>query len=382
MPFPITYVLDRLAPSETFIRRELDQLRRREWPVYTRLLNGGVDPLAFSLLSCPEGFRWRFFRAAATRLTAEILRSPRMVLGLLVRLPQAAQLTRQVVETDSILIHAHFAGIAADIAALAARALGRPWTCSVHARDVFAAPPARLRRRLCSAACVTACSQAAADAVIAAGVPRERVSVICHGLPLRDYPFNTIQPEGRLFAACRLEPKKGVDTLVRACALLRERGLHFECAIAGSGALHDSLAALARELKVSDRVAFPGWLSPEEVRSRITDASVVALPSRRTRDGDRDGISNMLLEAMALGTPVVTTAAGAAGEVITDAVNGLLVPPDDPPRLADALAALLTSKTLRARLAAEARRTVEARFDGAANIRKLEAFFASAAASP
>jgi len=102
---------------------------------------------------------------------------------------------------------------------------------------------------------------------------------------------------------------------------------------------------------------------------------VLAVPSRQTPQGDRDGLSNVLVEALALGTPVVTTGAGAAEEVIASGTNGILVQPDDPHELARALEALLASSDLRARLAREARRTAEQLFDGIETTRQLEAFF-------
>jgi glycosyltransferase involved in cell wall biosynthesis len=378
MPFPVTYVLDQLAPSETFVRREVDELRRRGWPVLTCLLTGGAGALAFARARCPEGARGRFLQAAAARVGEELLRAPGTALRLLRRLPQAADLACRTAANDSLLLHAHFAGITADLAAVAARTLDRPWTCSVHARDVFTCPPAALFRRLRSAKAITACSQAAAAAVISAGIPKERVSVIHHGLPLSDYAFGASHPGGRLFTACRLEHKKGVDTLLHACALLRKQGLSFTCAIAGSGPLQGALARQAYALGLSDSVTFLGWLPQEEIRSRVREASVLALPSRRTADGDRDGIANILVEALALGTPVVTTTASAASEVIADAVSGLLVAPDAPEPLARALAALLASSELRARLAWAGRQAAEQLFDGAANIRQLEALFTRA----
>jgi glycosyltransferase involved in cell wall biosynthesis len=379
MPFPVTYLLDQLAPSETFIRRELEQLRRRNWPIYTRLLTGGVNPLRFALFSCPEGYRWRFFKAASARVAEEMLRAPGVACRILRRLPQAAHLVKLHVESDSRLLHAHFAGITADLASIVAKTTEQPWTCSVHARDVFTVTPARLRWRLRTAAGVCACSQQAADAVTAAGIPPEKVAVIHHGLPLNDFVYDTIQPDEAIFTACRLEAKKGLDTLLHACALLVQRGTRFTCVIAGTGPLRDELRALHAKLSLDQTVYFADWLSQEETRSRIMDATVLALPSRRTADGDRDGIANILLEAMALGTPVVTTTAGAAAELIEDRQNGLLVPPDDPAALANALAEALASKELIIRLAKAARRTVEERFDASKTIQQLEGFFARCA---
>lgn len=379
MPFPVTYLLDQLAPSETFIQRELEQLRRRNWPVFTRLLKDGAEQLKFSWPSCPASYRWRFFKAASARILEELPHAPATALRIVRRLPQVAHLIKKTADSDSRLIHAQFAGITADLASIAARALGRPWTCAVHAHDVFTASPKALFRRLRTAAGIVACSRQAADAVLAAGIGPDKVAVIHHGLPLNDFAFDTIQPDETLFTACRLEHKKGLDTLLQACGLLLKRGLRFTCVIAGTGPDLDALKELQGKLGLAQTVFFVGWQSQEETRSRMMDASVLVLPSRRARNGDRDGIANILIEAMALGTPVVTTTAGAAGEVITDHLNGLLVPPDDPAALADALAQALTSKELLIRLAKAARLTVEEHFDGSKNIHRLEDFFTRAA---
>ena len=378
MPFPVTYLLDRSVPSETFIRRELDQLRCCNWPVYVRLLRGDETPLKSSLASCPEGFRYRFLKAACARVAEELLRSPTTALRILLRLPQAADLAKTVRETDSRLIHAHFAGITADLAAIVARTLNLPWTCSVHAHDVFTPSPQSVFRRLRTAKGITACSQRAANAVIGSGIPSDKVVLIHHGLPLNEFPLHTTQPGEVIFSAGRLEDKKGFDTLVRACSLLRDRGVRFTCVIAGSGSLRRDLERLTDKLGLVRSVVFVGWQSQEEVRSHLMHASVLTLPSRRTSSGDSDGIANILVEALAIGTPLVTTTAGSAGEVIVDSVNGLLVPPEDPVRLADALATVLASKELRIRMAKAGRKTAEDLFDASKNIQQLEAFFAKA----
>lgn len=378
MSFPVTYLLDQMAPSETFIRRELEQLRRRNWPIFTRLLKGGIGPLRYSLLSCPEGFRWRFFKASCARISEELFRAPLVAFRILKHLPQSACLAKKVVDTESQLIHAHFAGITADLAAIAAHTLGLPWTCSVHAHDVFTTEPQTLFRRLRTANGITGCSQLAVQAVIDCGIPAGNVTLIHHGLPLNDFSFDTIQPDGVIFTAGRLERKKGNDTLIRACEILQKRNVNFTCVIAGSGSLFKKLKRLTEKLDLKKAVVFIGWQSQEETRSYLMDASVMALPSRRTRDGDSDGIPNILVEALALGTPVVTTTASAAGEVLVNAVSGLLVPPDDPEQLATALAQALGSKELRIRMAKEGRQAAEKFFDGSKNIQQLEAFFEKA----
>lgn len=378
-PFPITCLLDCPAPSETFIRRELDLLRQRGWPLATRMLKGGPEALPFAWQALAAADRSRLLRIAGRRLCAELPRSPVTAARLLRRLPQAASLLHAVRHDGTRLLHAQFAGITADLTALAAQAAGLPWSCAVHARDVFAVPPTLLFRRLGSASAVTACSEQAANAVTACGIPSNKVHVIHHGLPLERFPFDPARDGRALFTACRLEAKKGIDTLLHACARLAGRGMRFTCVIAGSGPLERDLHALARRLSLGTAVTFTGWLTQEEIRARLQAARAVVLPSRRTAAGDRDGIANILLEAMALGTPIVTTAAGAAGEVITDRVNGLFVPPDDPDALADALDELLCTEDTARTLARAARTTVESRFDAGKNIVAVEAFFARAA---
>ncbi len=377
-PFPVTCLLDRPAPSETFIRRELELLRQRGWPLTVRILTGTPDALPFAWQALPAADRRALLRAAGRRLREEWPRSPVTALRLLRRLPQAASLLHAVRHDGTRLLHAQFAGITADLTGLAAQTAGLPWSCAVHARDVFAVPPPLLFRRLRGAAAVTACSQQAANAVTACGLPPEKVHVIHHGLPLARFPFDPVRDGQTLFTACRLETKKGIDTLLHACTILARRGTRFSCVIAGSGPLERDLRALARRLSLDTAVIFTGWLSQEEIRTHLTAARAVALPSRRAADGDRDGIANILLEAMALGTPVITTEAGAAGEVLVDRRNGLLVPPDDPDALAGALDALLRSKDTAHALSRAARTTVESRFDAEKNIVALEAFFARA----
>ena len=370
--------MDRLAPSETFIRRELEQLRRRNWSVYTRLLAGGRDPLRFALFSCPEGFRLSFVKAAYARIAQEIWRNPIIALRIIKRLPQTAYLIKKVSDTDSRLIHSQFAGITADLAAIAAQTLGINWTCSVHARDIYCTPPAITKRRLKSATAIAACSQHVAEATTATGIPSERIELIHHGLPIYDFPLNTINPEEFIFTACRLNKKKGMDTLIKACGVLRDNGIEMPCIIAGSGPELLKLKKLCGTLNLTDRIFFKGWQSQEETRNYIRNAILTVLPSRCTRKGDRDGIANILIEALAIGSPIITTTASAADEFIRSGENGILVEPDDHLALADAMTKAIKSKPLRSLMIKKGRKTAESVFDGAANIHKLERLFDSA----
>ncbi|MEI8241807.1 MAG: glycosyltransferase [bacterium] len=350
--------------SETFIGREIEALRRRGWILDVASLRGR-SALAGQAPCGP-------LVAAALRHALPLLfRLPRLPIQLLRHLPQAAALAQQLRATRSAGIHAHFAHLPADIALLAARHAGVRFTCSVHAWDVFAQPPAAIRRRLLPAAAVCACSQAAADAVCAAGIDARRVHRIRHGLPLPEFVFAPDRAQRRVLAVGRLEPKKGFDLLIDACARLR--GTAFSCQIIGEGSQRRPLEQRIAAHGVADCVTLRGAVTPDEVRRAMRAADMLVLPSRRLPDGDCDGVANVLIEAMALGTPVITTAAGAAGEVIQDGVNGRLVPPEDAELLAAAIGELLKDSAACGRLARAGRRTIEASFDEAQTITQLEA---------
>ena len=363
------------GPSiETFIGREIEGLRRQGWEVAVHGLDGSGSALPAGQAGGAWTRRTDALRAVARRALL-LAGRPREAVALLRRAGFVRRLAVAARTSGADLIQAHFAWTTADVAGVAADLAGLPFACSVHAWDVFAQPAARLRLHLAGARAVLACSQAAANAVRAAGVPADRVCVVRHGLPLSDFPFEANLAGRRgVLAVGRLVPKKGFDVLLRACALLlKNGGREVDCELIGDGPERASLERLTGRLGLSRKVRFAGRISSSEVPGRLRTAAVLALPSRRTANGDRDGIANVLTEAMALGTPVVTTTAGAAVELVEDGVSGLLVPPDDPATLAHALAQVLDDSSLASRLAAAGRQAVERQHDDRLTLPELEA---------
>jgi glycosyltransferase involved in cell wall biosynthesis len=161
----------------------------------------------------------------------------------------------------------------------------------------------------------------------------------------------------------RLVEKKGYDVLIRAAAVLRGRGLPFTVRIAGEGVEWARLQRLVHELGVGEHVVFLGPLSPRELETEYESATAFALGCRQLANGDRDGLPNVVLEAMARGLPVVSTTHGAVVEAVDDGRTGLLAPPEDPEALALALERLLTQPELAARLGSAAAQSVRDRFD-------------------
>jgi glycosyltransferase involved in cell wall biosynthesis len=125
------------------------------------------------------------------------------------------------------------------------------------------------------------------------------------------------------------------------------------------------------DLRLRDRVEICGALPHEEVIERYRRASLFVLPCVQSTDGNRDGIPNVLLEAMAMQIPVISTRVSAIPELITDGANGVLVEPGDPLALAKAMEALLQSPKRADRLAENGRKTVASNYDLEANVRRF-----------
>jgi glycosyltransferase involved in cell wall biosynthesis len=192
------------------------------------------------------------------------------------------------------------------------------------------------------------------------------------------------RPDGRsgnlVVSVGRLVPMKGFGTLIEALALLRAHGVEFRCLIAGEGPERAALQASVIALGLQDQVELPGALPQEKVRAALDEAVVFALPCEIAADGSRDGIPVALMEAMAVGCPVVSCPVSGVPELIRDGEHGLLVPPHDPQALAIALRRLLGDAALRRQLAAAARLRIEQEFDARKEARKLHRLMAKATA--
>jgi len=275
-------------------------------------------------------------------------------------------------------LHAHFATAAASAARLASHFAKVPYTFTAHAKDVFhdTVRPDDLRRKLADAGATVTVSDYNRDYLKRAyGAAAARVERIYNGLDLELFPDASPADRAPLIIAVgRLVEKKGFADLVDACAMLLGRGVAFECDIIGTGPLEPALQALIRDRGLEQRVHLLGPRPRSEVVAMVCDASAFAAPCVVAADGDRDGLPTVLVEAMALGTPCVSTDVTGIPELLGDDC-GILVPQRDPARLATALDRLLTDGALRVRLATRARRRVETDFDIRCTAARLRAIF-------
>jgi glycosyltransferase involved in cell wall biosynthesis len=279
-------------------------------------------------------------------------------------------------------VHAHFAHDPGLIGLFTSRLTGLPFSLTAHARDLYQLAVAALGARVREADALVVCCRTNAEyvrAVLPASAPR----VIHHGVDLDVFRPADRNPRATplIVSVGRLVEKKGFDELLRACRQLRDAGEAFRCVVYGDGPLRAQLVALRDRLDLADCVEFAGERRQAELVSVLQGGDVFALTPFVTDDGDRDGVPNVLVEAMACGLPVVATSAGGVCELVEHGHNGLLAASHDVSSVAGHLVALLHDEGLRARLGAAARRTVEAEYDVQAAATELAAVFRGRAQS-
>ena len=269
-------------------------------------------------------------------------------------------------------LHAHFADRAATVTLVASRMLRIPYSLAIHAGGDIYVHPVLLPAKVAEARFIISCTRYNVDYLKQQGIPGlDKALVIHHGLDFEHYPAAIQQPTPILLAVGQLVEKKGFEYLIRACQQLRDEGREFVCRLIGPGPEGPRLQALVDQLDLHDRVTLCGAMPHDDVIAEYGQATVFVLPCIRGKDGDLDGIPNVLLEAMAARVPVVSTPVSAIPELVQDEVNGLLVPPNDHQALAVTLARLLDDAPLRKHLGDEGWRTVVEHFDLERNVRAV-----------
>ena len=282
---------------------------------------------------------------------------------------QGVELAQAVVADGITHLHAHFASLAGRMAWVASRLTGVPFTVTTHAKDIFheSVDSQWLRRIAADADRVIAISQFN-DAHLARVLDGTgaRVSLQYNALELDRFPFRAPAPVGdrlKVAAVGRLVPKKGFGDLIAAAARLRDAGVDADVTIAGDGELTDALRAQVEAADLTDRVRLIGPRTQSEIRDLIAASDVFAAPCVPGDDGNIDGLPTVVLEAMAVGTPVVATAVTGLPEVVRDGDTGVLLQPGDVDGLARSLKAFTDGSQPAAAMAANARALIEERFD-------------------
>jgi len=265
-------------------------------------------------------------------------------------------------------IHSHYAAsTATKYAMLVSMLTGIPYTFTAHGcYDIFTYPPSDFEFRAKMAKAVVTVSEFNKDHINRhLKVPAEKIQVIHCGVDLAFFNIDDHEDRNFILSVARLDPVKGLHYLVEACNILKERGLQVECIIVGEGPERDSLELLVSELKLDGRVKLVGGKTCNELLDYYRYAKVFVLPSVY----EAMGVATM--EAMACRIPVVATKVWGVPELVENGVNGFLVPPKDPRKLADAIEILLKDPELCRKFGEEGRQKVEREFNLEKQVRKL-----------
>jgi glycosyltransferase involved in cell wall biosynthesis len=284
-------------------------------------------------------------------------------------------------------LHAHFLHTPASVTRYAALLRGLPWSASAHAKDIWTTPEWEKREKLAACEWLVTCTAANREH-LAALAPPGRVELVYHGIDLdRFAPDNASlrMRDGRnaadpvvILSVGRLVEKKGTEVLLEALSRLPS-SLHWRLVHVGSGPLKKRMVRIVSRLNISSKVEWRGALTQEKLLVEYRNADLFALASRIARDGDRDGLPNVLLEAQSQGLACVATRVSAIPELLRDGQTGLLVEENHPAALARALEALIASPARRRALGQAGQARVAEAFSLDSNIEPLARRFGLAA---
>ncbi|MBY3313405.1 glycosyltransferase [Rhizobium laguerreae] len=299
------------------------------------------------------------------------------------RLGQALVLGREWPDEGEWL-HAHFIHTPASVTEYASILTGTPWTCSAHAKDIWTSPDWELNEKLGSARWTVTCTRMGYDHMRTLTSRKEAVHLSYHGLDLARFGHFAGERSDRagsepgdpalILSVGRAVEKKGYDVLLRALALLPAE-LHWRMDHIGGGEELAKLKVLATELGISGRIVWKGAMAQEDVLDHYRRADLFALACRIAANGDRDGLPNVLVEASSQRLVCLSTDVSGVPELLKNGENGLVVPPEDPALLANALEAAIRDPALRKRLGDAAEIQVREYFDYHSSIRQLTGLF-------
>jgi len=299
------------------------------------------------------------------------------------RLYQAVHVGLRLQEAGISHVHAHFAGMAARTAFWITKFFPITFSFTAHANDIFA--PSKFEiglDKIVEAARVVVTETDYAEKFLRERFPEraDRIHRVYNGLNLAEFGRATFSSDPpSIVAIGRLIVKKGFANLIRACALLLERGRSFQCNIFGEGPLENQLRAQIEELALQKRIQLPGPKPQHELRECLARASVFVLPSVPEAEGGMDNLPTVIMEAMATGLPVISTRIGGIPEMVVENETGFLVQPEDAVALADEIEKVINDHSLGRELGQAGYERAQTLFSIEKNMRQLCALICSGA---
>ncbi len=402
MPGPrVAYILLWFPePSQTFVLNEVNTLARLGLDLKVYTLYGPRPPDRVAGLAQAAAPVQRLGLAASGVLLKELARlrqrwgagAARFVTGVIARrwrsLETAGEalwavlagvyLARIFVADGITHIHAPWADGPATAAWVASRLTGIPFSFSARAGDIYPADGA-LTEKIRAAAFVRINNRANLSYLAGrAGGETGKIHLIYNGVGIKDYSLAPVPmaPPIKIVALGRFVRTKGFDVLLRAAKILTSKGMDLHLTLAGWGPRGVVWKALAFRLGLKSRVSFPGFIPYNQVSRLFAGADVFVMPCVVHSSSDRDGIPNVIMEALLHRLPVVASEVAGISEVIQDRETGLLVPQQDPIALAQAISAMVADREAALSMAHRGRDLVLRQFDSEENHRKFFKLFA------
>lgn len=358
-------------PRESFTHASVRQIKARVDYLPSRML-GNMSVLLFftakAALKEP-----RRFAAAFAAMLRRLVRSRKA--ATLKHLLQAGYVAGKILPGSGIThLHAHFAHSPTSVALFTSLITGLPFSFTAHAKDIWTQKPTQLAEKINLASFVVTCTRHNLDYLARLNKGATPLYCVYHGIDLRLFNGGqprTPKPPYRIMTVARFAPKKGLPTIIEALKHLDEQGVPFEYRIIGDGDERERVLAKLAASGIEGRTQWLGTQPHEEVLAHYRAADVFVLGCRIARNGDRDGIPNVLAEAMAMGVPVVSTTVSGVPELVENERTGLLVEPEDPKAMAEAISRLLGDDKLRRRLVEAGRERVAEIFDNQELIMRL-----------
>ncbi len=397
--------------SETFIAQEILALEQRGLDILIVSLRHPTDRVSHPVhreIRAPVLYRpeylhdeparvlrgWRRARrlpgygAAWRGWLADLVRDPTP--NRIRRFGQALVLAAEL-PADIGQLHAHFLHTPASVARYAAAIRGLDWSVSAHAKDLWTIPSWEKREKLAAARWAVTCTEHGRHHLADLAPSPDRVALSYHGLDLDRFPPAPRRPAAAdggdparpvtVLSVGRAVEKKGYDDLLAALALL-PAGLAWSLVHIGGGALADRLKRQAAQLGLDRHIEWRGAQPQPAVLAAYREADLFVLAAKVARDGDRDGLPNVLIEAQSQGLACVATRLPGIAELIEDGRSGALVPPGNPRALAAALERLIRTPALRQRLGNAGEARVRGHFDMNSSIELLARLFHLPPAKP
>ena len=322
------------------------------------------------------------YRAALAIAARRYRRTGKM--ATLKHLFQAGFLVQKHLSKDPSIVHlhGHFAHSPTSVTMFASQLSGLPFSFTAHAKDIYTSHPVQLGEKIAKASFVATCTLHNKHYLEELSDQTTPIHCIYHGIDLslfkNDIPSSPPQPPYQIFTVARLTEKKGLPTVLRALKILADRNIDFQHTLIGDGDDREKILNLIDDLGLTGRCTWLGTRSHEEVLDHFKKSDLFVLGCEIARNGDRDGIPNVLVESLAMGVPAVAPNVSAIPEILVHQKTGLTVDQKNSEALAGAILQLLTDSELRTSLIEGGQLLVEKDFNNRELISRLAALFESA----